>query len=237
MLIGLYDSFDPFSAYRVLKTSTPGLEYKTMEPNMLALIKANGLRSKKNALKIIKQNYLRVERKDGVEYLSKNYLHELSVQYSFQSIKPILLFALIYQSEIVRYVQERINLWYLNREKVDRQALTESAVEKYGDRIVVKRAVNNYLQILKNFSIIAEDDFWKQRKERCTSYVLRCLFLLYSNFAERKEIGVDDILNEISFTYVDLSQIEDTLREFTPLDWFYQKTIDSKKIIIKTAIE
>lgn len=237
MPIGLYDSFDPSSAYRVLKASTPGIEYKAMEPKMLALIDANGLRSKKNALKIIKQYYLKTTRKAGVEYLSNNYLHELSVQYSFESTKPILLFALICQSEIAKFVQEKINRWSINRGKINCQALAESAVEKYGDRIAVKRAVNSYLEILRNFSVIERDDSWQLEKERCTSYILRSVILLYSHFAGRKEIDINDVLNEISLTYVDLSRIEDTLREFNAVDWFYQKSVVSKKIIIKAAVE
>lgn len=237
MPIGLYDSFDPVSAYKVLKSSSPGVEYKTVEPNLLSLVEANGLRSKKNALKIIRRYYLQLERKEGVEYFSNNYLHELSVQYSFESTKPVLLFALICQSKIAKFIQEKINLWYLNSDKIDRQALVRSVIEKYGDRIVVKRAVNSYLEILKNFSVIETDDSWRQRKESCTNYILRSMILLYSHFTGKREINVNDILNEISLTYVDLSQIEDTLREFNSVDWSYQKTVDSKRILIKASIQ
>ena len=235
MLIGLYDSFDPISVYKVLKLSTPGSEYKNMEPNFLSLIEAKGLRSKKNALKMIRRYYLRIERKEGIEYFSGNYLHELSVKYSFESIKPILLFTLICQSEIARFVQEKINLWYLNSDKIDRQALLRSAIEKYGDRIVVKRAVHSYLKVLENFSVI-KDDTWEHKKETCTTYTLRSIILLYSSLTRKKEIDIQDIFNEISLTYVDLSQIEDTLRGFNSSDWSYQKRIDSKKIIVKAEI-
>ena len=113
MPIGLYDSFDPVSVYKVLQYSTPGLEYKTAESNLLSLIEAKGLRSKKNALKMIRRYYLRIEKKAGIEYFSQNYLRELTVQYSFESTKPVLLFSLVCESEIARFIQEKINLWYL----------------------------------------------------------------------------------------------------------------------------
>ena len=63
------------------------------------------------------------------------------------------------------------------------------------------------------------------------------MILLYSHFTGKREINVNDILNEISLTYVDLSQIEDTLREFNSVDWSYQKTVDSKRILIKASIQ
>ena len=237
MSIGLYDSFDPSSVYKVLQYSAPGLEYKTTEPNLLSLIESKGLRSKKNALKMIRRYYLKLDRKAGVEYFSNNYLRDLSIQYSLESIKPILLFTLICRAKLYGSFKKKLISGIFNSDKIDRQALVRSAIEKYGDRIVVKRAVYSYLEILKNFSLIAKDESWNIKKENCPNYILRSMILLFSKFSGKREINVQDICNEISFTYIDLSPIEDTLREFNTIDWSYQKRTDSKKIIIKTGIQ
>ena len=149
VLIGLYTSFDPIWVYKILRLGVPGVKYSSVEPQFSSIIQVGGPRTKKNVIAVVRRYYLKLERKAGVEYFSDNYLQNLSVDYSYETIKPILLFALICKSEIARSIQEKINLRYLHCPKLDRDALLNAAIEKFGDRIVVIRAVSNYLSILE----------------------------------------------------------------------------------------
>ena len=71
-------------------------------------------------------------------------------------------------------------------------------------------------------------------KANCPTHVIKDMILLYSLFTGRREINVDEIQRDASFTYVDLDEIEDVLREFNAKEWIYQKRINSNVIIIKS---
>lgn len=238
-MIGLDRSFKPEWVYKILKLSKPGLKYKDLEPEFNSIIEIDGLKSKKNIMTIIRRYYLRLHRKEGMEFFDNNYLHDISIKYSFDSIKPILLFTLICRSDIARFIQDKINLKYLHNGHIDRLALYQSTMQKYGDRRVVKYAVGYYLTILEYFDIISINGNkyeWKIKKQNCTNYLIKEMILLYSAFTKKQEINVQDLINDTSFTYVDLSQIEDVLREFNADSWNYQKRIDSNKLIITKKI-
>lgn len=239
MIIGLDRAFKPEWVYKILKLSKPGLKYKDLEPEFKAIIETKGLKSKKNIMTIVRRYYLNLKKLNGEEYFEKNYLHELSVKYTFESIKPILLFILLCRSEVVRFIQEKINLKYLHSDNLDRKALYFSTVEKYGDRRIVKYVVGYYLKILEYFGVLSDSKNsykWKIKQIGCPSYIIKDLILLYGDINNKKEINIQDLKNEIAFTYFDLSNLEDALREFNGESWYYQKRTDTNKIIIKTIL-
>lgn len=237
MMIGLDRSFKPEWVYKILKLSKPGVKYKDVEHDFNSIIEIEGLKSKKNIMTIIRRYYLNLEKKQGIVYFKKNYLHDLAVKYSFDSIKPILLFTLICRCDVARYIQGKINLKYLHKGNLDRHDLYISTMQKYGDRRVVKYAVGYYLTILKYFDIInvsGNKYEWKSKKINCTNYMIRDMILIYGAFTKKQEINVQDIINDTAFIYVDLSQIEDVLREFNAESWNYQKRLDNNRIIINS---
>ncbi len=240
MLIGLYESFDPVWVYKILRLSIPGVKYSSVEPQFSSIIKVRGNRTRKNIITEVRRHYLELERKAGVEYFSSNYLHTLSIEYSYETIKPILLFTLICKSGIVKSIQEKINLRYLHCPKVDIDALLNAAIQKFGDRIVITRAVRNYLSILENFGVIKSldnDEFEIQNtKSNCPTYVIKDMILLYGLYNCKIEIHLDELLSDVSFTYVNLIEIEDVLREFNSKDWSYQKRIDSSILYIRKQL-
>ena len=235
MMIGLDRSFKPEWVYKMLKISKPGTKYKDLEPEFHSMMDVSGLKSKKNIMTIIRRYYLRFYREKGLEYFDENYLHSLSLKYSYDTLKPLLLFTLINKSEIVKFIQEKINLKFLHNGSIDKPSLLSSAQAKYGDRRVIKYAVGYYLTILQHFNIVDSNSKkygWLNKKFETPDYLIKEMILLYSNYNKLQEINVQDLINAIEFTYIDMSKIEDVLREFNSEDWIYQKRLDHNKIII-----
>lgn len=235
MIIGLDRAFKPEWVYKILKLSKPGLRYRDLEPEFNAIIETQGQKSKKNIMTIIRRYYLKLKRVGGVELFDNNYLHDISVEYTFESIKPLLLFTLLCRSDVAQFIQEKINLKYLHNGSVDRQALYFSTVEKYGDRRIVRYVVGYYLKILENFGILKRSRnkyTWVIKKMNCPSYILKDMLLLYGAFTGRREVNTQDLKNDASFSYIDLSNLEDVLREFNSKYWQYQKRADTNRIII-----
>jgi len=175
-----------------------------------------------------------------VEYFDENYLHSLSIRYSYDTLKPLLLFALINKSEIVKFIQEKINLKSLHNGSIDKPSLLGSAQAKYGDRRVIKYAVGYYLTILQHFNIVDPNSKkyeWLNKKFETPDYLIKEMILLYGAYNNLQEINVQDLVNAIEFTYINMSKIEDVLREFNSKDWTYQKRLNNNKLIITTKIK
>jgi len=239
MMIGLDRAFKPEWVYKMLKISKPGTKYKDLEPEFNSIIEIDGLKSKKNIMTIIRRYYLKIYRKEGSEYLDENYLHNLAIKYSFDTLSPLLLFALINNCEIAKFLQEKINLKFLHNGSVDRKSLLESAQAKYGDRRVIKYAVGYYITILQYFKVLDPNSKtydWLNKKFQIPNYLLKEIIILYSAYNNLQEINVQDLSHAVPLTYLDISKIEDVLREYNSEDWTYQKRLDSNKVIITKKI-
>jgi hypothetical protein len=240
MIIGLDRSFKPRWVYKILQLSKPGLKFKDLEPEFLDIIEYKGLKSKKNVLTVIKRYYLQLKRENIEYYLSDNYLHELSIKYSFTSIKPLLLFVLICKCPIAQFIQKKMNLLFVNQEKINSRLLLEQTQKNYGDRKIVKYAVGYYLVILSYFDVLNKNKgnySWKNKKIKIPNHIFKEMLLFYSKSIESKEIDVLNIKDDIVFSLFDLSNLENVLMEFNAEDWAYQKRLDSSKIIITARIK
>ena len=236
MIIGLDRAYKPEWVWKILKLSKPGISNQEMELQFNSIIEIEGLKSKKNIMTIIRRYYLRLNKRGGKEYFDNNYLHDLAIKYSFEAIKPILLFVLLCKCDIARFLQNKINLKYIHNGFIDRQELLESARKKYGDRRIVQYAVGYYLTILQHFGIIKFTDneiMWSKKKLQSASYLVKDMILLYAEHLGKKEISVQELNNEVAFTYVDLTHLDDVLKEFNSHNWQYQKRLDGNKIIIR----
>jgi hypothetical protein len=235
MMIGLDRSFKPEWVYKILRISKPGTKYRDLEPEFNSIIEIEGLKSKKNIMTIIRRYYLKLYKKNGEEFFDENELYDFSLKYSFDTLKPLLLFVLLCKCEIAKFIQEKINLRYLHNGHLNRQALYISTMQKYGDRRVVKYAVGYYLRILQDFDILdhkKKEYVWLNKKLEIPNYLLKEIIVLYSRYNKLQEINVPDLIHSIPLTYIDTLKMEDVLREYNSEEWSYQKRLGSNKIII-----
>ena len=100
MIIGLDKTFKPEWVYIILQKAKPNTSYKEKKEDFFDIIEFDGYEAKKKTISIIRRYYLTFNKKNRIEYFNKNYLHTLSRKYSFESMKPILLFTLINNCEI-----------------------------------------------------------------------------------------------------------------------------------------
>lgn len=235
MMVGLDRKFKPKWVYRILQRSKPGLEFKELEPEFLDIIEYPGSRMKINVLKVIKRYYLLLDKKNGKYYFSDNYLHNLSISHSYESIKPLLLFVLIFNSPIAQFLQNKINKLFGDKNEVDSKILLKHTKKYYGDRRIVSDAVTSYLSILNYFDILDKEKtkyYWKNRILEIPDHILKEKLILYAHLRDDFEIDINRIQDDIAFSMFNLENLESVLMEYNSIEWAYQKRMDSKKIII-----
>lgn len=234
-MVGLDRSFKPKWVYKMLQLAKPGLEFKKVEPQFFELIEYSGSKSKKNVLTVIKRYYFQITKKEGKEYFLDDYLHYLSKKYSYESLKPVLLFVLINRCSLANFLQYKINLLFSDQNLIDSKILHKQAKKIYGDRKIVSNAVGYYLKILSYFDILNKNKSnysWNQKQIKVPDHILKEMLILYSHIHDRYEIDVLRIQDDVAFSLFDLSDLENVLMEYNGNEWAYQKRIDTKKIII-----
>lgn len=235
MIVGLDRSFRPEWIYKILKISKPGVKYKDLELEFFNIIEYKGLKSKKNVLTIIRRYYLQIVKNNGEEIISDNYLHGLSQKYSFDSLKPLLLFVLLSKCDIAKFLQFKINLLFRDQEKIEISILHKHARKVYGDRKVVSYATGYYLTILSYFDVLNKEKHkysWKNRKLNVPDHILMEMIILYAGINDLIEIDVHRLREDITFSIFNLSNLESVLVNYNTKQWIYQKRFDSKKIVL-----
>lgn len=235
MIVGLDRSFQPKWVYKMLQLAEPGLEFKKVEPEFLNIIEYSGTKAKKNILTVIKRYYLQIVKKDRKEYFSDNYLHHLSLKYSYNSMEPVLLFVFLSTCKFANFLQSKINLLFKNQEVIAPKILHKNAKKIYGDRKIVSNGVGYYLKILRYFGILNKNKStysWERRKILVPDHILKEMLILYSHINDRYEIDVLRISDDVAFSLFDLSNLENVLMEYNGKEWAYQKRVDTKKVII-----
>lgn len=235
MIIGLDRAFKPEWVYKILKLAKPGREYSEIEPDIFGIIEYDGIKSKKNTMTIIKRYFLETEKIKGKEIIKENYLHDLSLKYLYESLKPVLLFVFLCKCEIARFIQKKINLMFGNNGEFDSKVLLYQVIKAHGDRRSTRYAVMYYLTILSYFDILnktGKDYSWKTHRIYCPEYIIKEMIILFANSIHQNEIKVSQINEEVAFSLYDISRIEDVLREYNSKNWIYQKRLDSARIII-----
>lgn len=239
MIVGIDRSFKPIWVYKILQMCVPNVEYSTIEDEILDVVEYKGNRSKENVLKVLKRFYLRLEKNGNKLWTTNNYLHYLSKELSFESMKPILLFALLQECEMAQFLQNKLKTMFIDQEVIEPTIIQKYAKDEVGDRSNVKKAVNYYLTILSYFDILEKDGRkfkWLNKKLILSNHILREILVTYAYLRDNYEIDLSDIQENIAFSLFDLSNLETVLMEYNNEYWVYQNRFDSKKIIVKKDV-
>lgn len=239
MIVGIDRSFKPIWVYKILQMCTPNVEYSTIEDDILDVVEYKGIRSKSNVVSVLKRFYLRLEKRQNKLWTSNNYLHYLSKELSFDSIKPILLFTLLQECEMAQFLQNKLKTMFIDQEIIDPIIIQKYAKEEFGDRSNVKKAVNYYLTILSYFDILEKEGRkfkWLNKKLILSNHILREILITYAFLRNNYEIDIGEIQENIVFSLFDLSNLETILMEYNNKYWIYQNRFDSKKVIVKKEV-
>lgn len=239
MIVGIDRSFKPIWVYKILQMCTPNIEYSTIEADVLDVVEYKGLRSKSNVVSVLKRFYLRLEKRENKLWTSNNYLHYLSKELSFDSMKPILLFTLLQECEMAQFLQNKLKTMFIDQEIIDSIIIQKYAKEEFGDRSNVKKAVNYYLTILSYFDVLEKEGRtfkWLNKKLILSNHILREILITYAFLRDNYEIDIGEIQENIAFSLFDLSNLETVLMEYNNEYWVYQNRFDSKKVIVKKEV-
>jgi hypothetical protein len=240
MIIGLDKTFKPEWVYKILQIAKPNTLYEEKKEEILNIIEFDGLEAKNKVSSIIRRYYLLFYKKQGKEYFQENYLHDLAKKYSFETMKPLILFVLLCNCEIASYLQKNINQMFSDKKTIDKKVLQIKTKEKYGDRTIIRYAVSYYLTILSYFDILIKNKLeykWKNKTIDCTDYIIKDMILIYSNIKNKYELEKEKMEQETQFSIYDLKNLENILREYNTINWKLQKRLDSNKIIISDKIK
>lgn len=242
MIVGIDRSFKPIWVYKILQKLEPNVEFSTIEDEILDVIEYKGNRSKQNVLSVLKRFYLRLEKRPGEGsklYTTENYLHYLSKELSFESMKPVLAFTLLENSEMAQFLHKKLKTMFHDQEIIDPIILQKYATDELGDRSNVKKAVNYYLTILSDFDILEKEGRkfkWANQKLILSNHILKEILITYAFLRDNYEIDVNEIHENIAFSIFDLSHLETVLMEYNNEFWAYQNRFDSKKVIVKKSV-
>lgn len=242
MIVGIDRSFKPIWVYKILQMCTPNVEFSIIKQDVLDVIEYKGIRSKENVVQVLKRYYLNLEKRRGTGnklWTTDNYLHYLSNELSFESMKPILLFTLIQKCDMAQFLQKKLKIMFIDQETIEPTIIQKYAIEELGDRSNVKKGVNYYLTILTYFNILEKDGrkyTWKNKKILLSNHILREILVLYAYLRNNYEIDISQIQDDIAFSLFDLSNIETVLMQYNSEYWIYQNRFDSKKVIVKKEI-
>ena len=239
MIVGIDRSFKPIWVYKILQMCVPNVEYSTIEKEILDVVEYKGNRSKENVVSVLKRFYLRLEKRGTKLWTTNNYLHYLSKEFSLESMKPILLFTLIQNCEMVQFLQNKLKTMFIDQEIIEPSIIQKYAKDEVGDRSNVKKAVNYYLTILSYFDILEKEGRkfkWKNKKLILSNHILREILVTYAFLRDIYEIDVTEIQENIAFSLFDLSNLETVLMEYNNEYWAYQNRFDSKKVIVKKDV-
>lgn len=231
MIIGLDKPFKPEWVYKILRLAKPGTIYTEIAQEGNYLIEFDGIVAKKKVMTIINRYFLNV--KNNIVQDSR--LHRLSIRYSYESVKPILLFTLLLNCEVARLIQEKVNLMFGNNGEVKSTVILDAVKKQLGDRTIIRYAVSYYLTILSYFDILTKNGpkyHWKNYKLKCPNHILKEIILLYSETNNLWDLDLEKLKAEVVFSLIDLTNLEDTLREYNSKSWNYQKRLDSNRLII-----
>lgn len=239
MIVGIDRSFKPIWVYKILQMCVPNVEFSKIEKDALDVIEYKGNRSKENVLQVLKRFYLRLEKRGNKLWTTNNYLHYLSKELSFESMKPILLFTLLQECEMAQFLQNKLKTMFIDQEIIEPTIIQKYAKDEVGDRSNVKKAVNYYLTILSYFDILKKEGrkfTWKNKKLILSNHILREILVTYAFLRDIYEIDVAEIQENIAFSLFDLSNLETVLMEYNNEYWVYQNRFDSKKVIVKKEV-
>ena len=239
MIVGIDRSFKPIWVYKILQMCKPNVEYSTIENDVLDVVEYKGSRSKENVLVVLKRFYLRLEKRGNKLRTTNNYLHYLSKELSFDSMKPILLFTLLQECEMAQFLQNKLKTMFIDQEIIEPTIIQKYAKDEVGDRSNVKKAVNYYLTILSYFDVLEKEGRkfkWSNKKLIFSNHILREILITYAYLRDNYEIDVSEIQENIAFSLFDLSNLETVLMEYNNEYWVYQNRFDSKKVIVKKDV-
>ena len=217
----------------------PNVEYSTIENDVLDVVEYKGSRSKENVLVVLKRFYLRLEKRGNKLWTTNNYLHYLSKELSFDSMKPILLFTLLQECEMAQFLQNKLKTMFIDQEIIEPTIIQKYAKDEVGDRSNVKKAVNYYLTILSYFDVLEKEGRkfkWSNKKLILSNHILREILITYAFLRDNYEIDISEIQENIAFSLFDLSNLETVLMEYNNEYWVYQNRFDSKKVIVKKDV-
>lgn len=239
MIVGIDRSFKPIWVYKILQMCTPNVEYSEIEDDILDVVEYKGNRSKVNVVKVIKRYYLNLEKKGTKLWTTNNYLHYLSKELSLESMKPILMFTLIQESEMAQFLQNKLKTMFIDQEIIEPMIIQKYAKDEIGDRSNVKKAVNYYLTIISYFDVLEKEGRtfkWLNKKLILSNHILREILITYAYLRNNYEIDISEIQENIAFSLFDLSNLETVLMEYNNEYWVYQNRFDSKKVIVKKDV-
>lgn len=239
MIVGIDRSFKPIWVYKILQMCVPNIEYSEIEYDVLDVVEYKGEFGKKKVLQVLKRFYLRLEKRGNKYWTTNNYLHYLSKELSFTSMKPILLFTLLQECEMAQFLQNKLKTMFIDQEIIDPIIIQKYAREEFGDRSNIKKAVNYYLTILSYFDILKKNGQkfeWLNKKLILSNHILREILVTYAYLRDNYEIDVHEMQENIAFSLFDLSNLETVLMEYNNEYWVYQNRFDSKKVIVKKEI-
>lgn len=182
-----------------------------------------GKESKRKIRTIIFRSFIYSFQNDKT-VIKDNLLIQLSKEKSLDYMKPIYLFKLIFDYEILQFLLKKIKILFDPNQEITTSFLTEKAIKKYGDRDVVKKSISSFIKTLVHFEIISKTSnksFIFNNKSVISNDQLLNILSIYSiTYLNSKQIELSTFLDNLFDLYI-IPDLYDFASEFNQEKWEY----------------
>lgn len=229
----------PSWIYEYIKAVNIGDKFSNHKDDLnMILSELEGRAGKRKVRTVLSRYFLKKKsnpRSREVEYTP---IIELCKKYPLNKIKPLLLYFLLIRSQLLRELTKVIQNIYGFKKPINQTFLRKKIVEKYGDRDISTRSMNNFLNTLKFFGILDKSNnnkyVWKERMkvdEFNACYMLK----FYAEEYKNSEKIILDNLESYLFFYFQMPNMIDLARKHNNILWEYSSRLGQRSLIINNT--
>lgn len=164
-------------------------------------------------------------------------LKKLSSEHGPEFMKPIYLFYLIGNTEILFKISEHVFRLYDFGDEFNMQFLRKKMIDEFGERDVVGKAARSFIQTLDYFGIVNKNGNKVLLKKRLpvNEDQLRIMLELYSReILQSPQISLNH-LPESLFNYFEIPNVKIVAQKYNGQYWDYQHRINDDFLMVYNA--
>jgi hypothetical protein len=161
-------------------------------------------------------------------------LRQLSTDYGYEFMIPILLFYLIGKTETLSKISEHLFRLYNFGNEINLLFLKEKMADTYGDRDVVRRSAGAFIKTLEFFRVIdtvGEKITLKKRLKLNEEQTRIVLQLFGKEIIYTPQISLNNLPFSL-FNYFDLPNLATLAQKYNGHYWDYQHRIKELSLIL-----
>ena len=173
---------------------------------------------------------------EGRSKIKSNMFLEWAQNRSLNYLKPLLLWKILMDYEIARFITQKIALCVDHSGHLSTPLLSKKLVQEYGDRDVVKRSLRSFLTTLVHFGMLSQVDknnYTLLPQEAVSAEQVRDFLRLYSTaFVKSAVVDLQNFPADFFYFFKPV-ELTSVAHEFNGKNWEYVREVERNVLILK----